>query len=98
MTTPFHDIGEDDSGALTIPLRKWREIRFVGAMRPVDGGKAWMRDPERALPPLRKPRALPLGRKFRVELLPPLREAVPDPLNPPQRDRSRIRLIPVGGG
>ncbi len=92
---PFHDVGE--SGALTIPMRKWREIVFVGAMRPVDGGAAWMRDPERALPPLRRPRALPLGRRFRVERLPPLRRSVPDPLHPPRRDRSRIRLAPVEG-
>ncbi len=90
---PFHDISGDDSGVLVLPLRKWREILFVGAMRPVEGG--YVRDPERPLPPLRTPRALPLGRKFRVERLPPVRESTPDPLNPPRRDRSRVRLVPV---
>jgi len=90
---PFHDISGDDSGALVLPWRKWREILFVGAMRPVDGG--YVRDPERPLPPLRTPRALPLGRKFRVERLPPVRESTPDLLNPRRRDRSRVRLVPV---
>ncbi len=90
---PFHNVSGDDSGALVLPLRKWREILFVGAMRPVEGG--YVRDPERPLPPLRTSRALPLGRKFRVERLPPVRESTPDPLNPPQRDRSRVRLVPV---
>ncbi len=92
---PFQDLRRDASGAVVIPLRKWREILFVGAMRPVDGGAAFMRDPQRRLPSLRRPGALPLGRRFRAETIARVRQAVADPLNPPQRDRTRIRLVPL---
>lgn len=95
---PYEDLApEGASGAFTLPLRKWREIVFIGAMREdVDG--LFVRDPERPLPPMREPGLFPEGRRFRLEHLPEARPRTPDPVNPARRERGRVRLTPVSGG
>lgn len=92
---PFHDLRpERASGAFSLPLRKWREIVFVGAMR--EGGDGlYRRDPKRPLPPMREPERFVEGTAFRVERLPDPGEGRADPKNPRLRDRSRILLTPV---
>jgi hypothetical protein len=71
---PFADV-RDEEGGFSIPELKWRELLFIGALRP--DGEAFVRDPSRPLPPFQRPglfqdgarlRAVPRGR--RVLLLP----------------------------
>ena len=91
----FHDLRPvGDRGAFSVPLRKWREILFVGAMRETEDG-IYVRDPSRPLPPMRQPEYFAAGRHFRAEPLPDPREGRSDPLNPRIRDRSRVLLTPV---
>jgi len=92
---PFHDrtpVG--DRGAFSVPLRKWREILFVGAMRETEDG-IYVRDPSRPLPPMRQPEYFAEGKRVRAEPLADPREGRADPLNPRVRDRSRVLLTPV---
>lgn len=92
---PFLDAApEGCAGAFTLPLRKWRELLFVGAMR-ADADGFYSRDPTRPLPPMRDPALFAAGRRFRVERLRAPEGRPPDRLNPRRRDRSRVRLTPV---
>ncbi|MDE2972989.1 MAG: hypothetical protein OXU35_11825 [Acidobacteriota bacterium] len=92
---PFHDLRPvGDRGAFSVPLRKWREILFVGAMRETEDG-IYVRDPSRPLPPMRQPGYFAEGRRFRAEPLADPKEGRSDPLNPRIRDRSRVLLTPV---
>lgn len=60
---PYLDI---DGGreSFTLPLLKWRELLFVGAL--VHDGDTYRRDPARPLPPLREPDLFPEGARFRA--------------------------------
>ncbi|MCY3747243.1 MAG: hypothetical protein OXH05_13550 [Acidobacteria bacterium] len=92
---PFHDLRPvGDRRAFSVPLRKWREILFVGAMRETEDG-IYVRDPSRPLPPMRQPEYFAEGKRFRAEPLADPREGRADPLNPRVRDRSRVLLTPV---
>lgn len=92
---PFHDLRPvGDRGAFSVPLRKWREILFVGAMRETEDG-IYVRDPSRPLPLMRQPEYFAADKRFRTERLPDPREGRADSLNPRIRDRSRILLTPV---
>jgi hypothetical protein len=61
---PFADVLLLEDG-FSIPDLKWRELVFVGALRP--DGVAWVRDPSRPLPPFRVPDLFPEGARFRIE-------------------------------
>ena len=60
---PFADVLECRDG-FSIPELKWRELLFIGALRP--DGDAFVRDPARPLPPFRLPGLFPEGVRFRV--------------------------------
>lgn len=95
---PFHDLKRvGDRGAFSVPIRKWREILFVGAMRQTADG-LYVRDPARPLPPMRDPELFAVGSRFRAEKIPDPRAGTPDLLNPRIRERSRILLTPVPRG
>jgi hypothetical protein len=61
---PFADVVSVDGG-ISIPELKWRELLFVGALRP--DGEAFVRDPSRPLPPFRQEGLFPEGMRFRAE-------------------------------
>lgn len=61
---PFEDVVRLGDG-FSLPELKWRELVFVGALRP--DGEAYVRDPARPLPPFREPELFPLGTRFRAE-------------------------------
>ncbi|HVO11799.1 MAG TPA: hypothetical protein VMX54_13760 [Vicinamibacteria bacterium] len=61
--TPFLDLRPVDGG-FSIPELKWRELLFVGALRP--DGEAFVRDPSRPLPPFAGGDPFPAGVRFRV--------------------------------
>ncbi len=63
-STPFLDVIPLEGG-FSIPELKWRELVFVGALRPE--GELFMRDPARPLPLFALPDLFPEGRRFRVE-------------------------------
>jgi hypothetical protein len=58
---PFEDVQPAGHG-FSLPELKWREIVFVGALRP--DGEAFVRDPSRPLPPFRIPDLFPEGQRF----------------------------------
>ena len=60
---PFADV-RPAPGGFSIPELKWRELLFVGAMRPE--GDGFVRDPARPLPPFRQEGLLPEGVVFRA--------------------------------
>lgn len=60
---PFEDVVETADG-FSIPELKWRELVFVGALRP--DGEAWVRDPARPMPPFRREGLFPQGQRFAV--------------------------------
>jgi hypothetical protein len=60
---PFADVVILEDG-FSIPELKWRELVFVGALRPE--GDHWVRDPSRPLPAFRIPGLFPDGARFRV--------------------------------
>lgn len=62
---PFADVVLLERGAFSIPELKWRELLFVGAVRP--DGAGFVRDPSRPLPPFRREGLLPAGVRFRAE-------------------------------
>jgi len=66
LQEPFADVIPLEDG-FSLPLLKWRELVFVGAVRPE--GELWVRDPARPLPPFRVPGLFPEGVRFRVERL-----------------------------
>jgi hypothetical protein len=61
--SPYFDV-TGESGSFTLPLRKWRELLFIGAI--VADGDGFVRDPARPLPPFRDPDLFPEGKRFRV--------------------------------
>ena len=60
---PFADVTLLPDG-LSLPDLKWRELLFIGALRP--DGDAYVRDPARPLPPFALPGLFPDGSRFRV--------------------------------
>jgi hypothetical protein len=61
---PFADVVAVEGG-VSLPELKWRELLFVGALRP--DGEVFVRDPARPLPPFRQEGLFPEGERFRVE-------------------------------
>ena len=62
--TPFADVVVMQDG-FSIPELKWRELLFVGALRP--DGDCFRRDPARPLPAFRPPGLFPDEARFRAE-------------------------------
>ena len=60
---PFEDVQPTGDG-FSLPELKWRELLFVGALRPE--GDAFVRDPSRPLPPFQRPDLFPEGVRFSV--------------------------------
>ena len=60
---PFADVRLLPDG-LSLPDLKWRELLFIGALRAE--GDAYVRDPDRPLPPFVLPDLFPEGVRFRV--------------------------------
>ena len=60
---PFEDVRPDGPG-FSIPELKWRELLFVGAMRP-EGG-LFVRDASRPMPPFAGGELFPPGVRFRA--------------------------------
>ena len=58
---PFEDVEQAEDG-FSIPELKWRELVFIGALRP-EGG-TFVRDPSRPLPPFRAGDLFPEGQRF----------------------------------
>ena len=63
-TDPFFDI-DGDASSFVLPLRKWRELLFIGALR-LDG-ELYVRDPARFMPPFDDPQLFAEGFGYRVE-------------------------------
>jgi len=61
---PFADVVPFEGG-FSIPELKWRELVFIGALRPE--GDAFVRDPARPLPPFSRRGLFPEGVRFRAE-------------------------------
>jgi hypothetical protein len=61
--TPFADVVFRDGG-FSLPALKWRELLFLGSMRPA--GDAFVRDPSRPMPPFRDGDLFPEGRAFQA--------------------------------
>jgi hypothetical protein len=61
---PFDDVRVLPDG-VSIPVLKWRELLFVGAIR--GEGGTFMRNPARPLPPFRLPDLFPEGVRLQVE-------------------------------
>lgn len=61
---PFEDV-RFVGGGFSIPELKWRELLFVGALRP--DGDCFRRDPARPLPAFRPPGLFPDEARFRAE-------------------------------
>jgi len=62
---PFADILYTEDG-FSIPDLKWRELLFVGALRPV--GAFFVRNPKRPLPPFSDDNLFPEGMRFKALL------------------------------
>jgi hypothetical protein len=58
---PFEDV-ETTGDGFSIPELKWRELLFIGALRPE--GETFVRDPSRPLPSFRAGDLFPEGRRF----------------------------------
>jgi hypothetical protein len=58
---PFEDV-RMTAGGFSLPLLKWRELLFVGALRAE--GEAFVRDSSRPLPPFRRDDLFPEGQRF----------------------------------
>jgi hypothetical protein len=63
---PFADVREE-AGGFSIPQLKWRELLFIGALRPARNRGAYERDPSRPMPPFRAGDLFPKGGRFLVE-------------------------------
>jgi hypothetical protein len=61
---PFADV-RGEAGGFSIPELKWRELLFIGALRPA--GDGYERDPSRPMPPFRAGDPFPEGVRFRAE-------------------------------
>ena len=55
----------EEAGGFSIPRLKWRELVFIGALRP--RGSDWVRDPARPLPPFQRSGLFPDDGVFSVE-------------------------------
>ena len=55
----------DEEGGFSIPALKWRELLFIGAVRPE--GLAFVREPARPLPVFARPGLFPEGARFSAE-------------------------------
>jgi hypothetical protein len=60
---PFADVRVLPEG-LSLPDLKWRELLFIGALRP--DGDAFVRDPDRPMPPFALGDVFPAGARFRL--------------------------------
>jgi hypothetical protein len=60
---PFEDV-IPAPGGFSIPDLKWRELLFIGALRPE--GAFFVRDPLRPMPPFRMPGLFPEGVRYEV--------------------------------
>jgi hypothetical protein len=60
---PFADVEVLPDG-LSLPDLKWRELLFIGALRPE--GDVFVRDPARPMPPFVLPDLFPEAARFRV--------------------------------
>lgn len=60
---PFEDVVRTSEG-FSIPELKWRELLFVGALRPE--GEVYVRDASRPLPAFREPGLFPEGARLRA--------------------------------
>lgn len=60
---PFEDV-QWHEGAFSIPELKWRELLFVGALRPE--GDGFVRDPSRPMPAFAGGDLFPPGVRFRA--------------------------------
>jgi hypothetical protein len=60
---PFADVVLLEDG-FSLPELKWRELLFVGALRPE--GESFVRDSSRPLPPFRRAGLFPDGTRFRA--------------------------------
>ena len=58
---PFEDVEVTPDG-FSLPALKWRELLFIGAMRP--DGDAFVRDPTRPMPSFARGDILPEGPRF----------------------------------
>jgi len=58
---PFEDVEMTGDG-FSMPELKWRELVFVGALRPE--GETFVRDPSRPLPPFRAGELFPEGQRL----------------------------------
>ncbi|HWX25692.1 MAG TPA: hypothetical protein VN083_11640 [Vicinamibacteria bacterium] len=65
MSEPFADV-QESTGGFSIPALKWRELLFVGAVRP--DGDGFVRDVSRPLPPFLIPGLFPAGVRFHARL------------------------------
>ena len=63
VSDPFADVREF-KGGFSLPVLKWRELLFVGALR--QEGDGYVRDPTRPLPPFERPNLFPEGVSFTV--------------------------------
>jgi hypothetical protein len=64
--SPFEDVQDTDEG-FTLPELKWRELVFIGALRPESG--AFVRDQQRPMPAFKTPNLFPDGARFEVHRL-----------------------------
>jgi hypothetical protein len=62
---PFEDVVITDDG-FSIPELKWRELVFIGAVRPEGGLGIFVRDPARPMPPFRRDGLFPEGQRYAV--------------------------------
>ena len=60
---PFEDVRITDDG-FSLPELKWRELLFVGALRP--DGEGFVRDVSRPLPPFRAEGLFREGQRYAV--------------------------------
>lgn len=63
--SPFADVRDELGGAFSIPQLKWRELLFIGALRPE--GEAFVRDPARPMPPFARKGLFPEGVRLSAE-------------------------------
>jgi hypothetical protein len=63
---PFADVRREEGG-VSIPELKWRELVFIGALRPTGEAGVFARDPARPMPPFRDGELFPEGVRFRAE-------------------------------
>ena len=61
---PFEDVVPAPGGGFSLPELKWRELLFVGALRP--DGDAYVRDPARPLPAFKAGDLFPAGARFQA--------------------------------